>query len=370
MPERCLLIRVGGIGDTLQAASVAGRIRRARPDTAVDFLAAVDVRELVVMVPEVDNVYSLPHPRIPLDLHPAWPALSRALNRNGYDWVFLMETSPRYGPVLRGIRAGRRIALHEVEREKGREPDVPNPVRYQQALVRAGLVPEGPVFRTRLTVGPWASKEAARLLASLLPGREGPLIGLHPGNSFRSRKVFRRWIGRADLRSWPEEHWAALILGLHGKDSRLGFVLAGGPGDRATNRRIAVSVRRRAPGIPLADAAGRTDLQQTAALLRRFALFVSTDTGPLHMAAALGVPFVALYGPTRFAETQALPVEPVGEILRASLPCQPCYGTPLQKTCGENACMRSIGPESVIDLARSVRPGLFDDGDAQGEDGE
>ena len=96
-----------------------------------------------------------------------------------------------------------------------------------------------------------------------------------------------------------------------------------------------------------------------AALLERFSLFVSTDTGPLHMAAALRVPFVGLYGPTRFDETRPFPSEPVGTVLRHSLPCQPCYGTPDQRRCRDNVCMQGIEAREVVEKARGLNPALF-----------
>jgi ADP-heptose:LPS heptosyltransferase len=113
------------------------------------------------------------------------------------------------------------------------------------------------------------------------------------------------------------------------------------------------------PTPPLADAAGKTDLRLAAALLRRFALFVSTDTGPLHMAAALRVPFIGLYGPTRFEETQPFPPAPVGEVLRQALDCQPCYGTRNQRRCRDNVCMQRIEARDVVRTAQELRPELF-----------
>jgi ADP-heptose:LPS heptosyltransferase len=171
------------------------------------------------------------------------------------------------------------------------------------------------------------------------------------------RKKFRR----TDLRCWPEERWEELVRTMHEENGRLQFVLFGGPKERQANDRIASRLRSVAPnlGFLLADAAGRTDLVLAAALLERFSLFVSTDTGPLHMAAALGVPFVGLYGPTRFDETRPFPADPVGTVLRHTRPCQPCYGTRDQRKCKDNVCMRGIEAKEVVDKARELNPALF-----------
>jgi len=103
------------------------------------------------------------------------------------------------------------------------------------------------------------------------------------------------------------------------------------------------------PALPVASSAGRTrDLAVAASLLRRMAVFVATDTGPLHMAAALGVPVVGLYGPTRFAETGPFAQSPA-VVVRKALSCQPCYGSDRQRTCSRNLCMESIEVSEVVE---------------------
>jgi ADP-heptose:LPS heptosyltransferase len=77
------------------------------------------------------------------------------------------------------------------------------------------------------------------------------------------------------------------------------------------------------------------------------------------MAAALRVPFVGLYGPTRFDETRPFPPDPVGAVLRRSLPCQPCYGTPNQRRCRNNLCMQQIEAREVVEKAIQVNPAIF-----------
>jgi ADP-heptose:LPS heptosyltransferase len=184
-------------------------------------------------------------------------------------------------------------------------------------------------------------------------------VGLHVGNSYLSRKVWRRKLGKTDLRSWPEGRWVELVAAMQEANSRIRFVLFGGPRDRKANDRLAGRLRSTLPGVPLASAAGMTDLPLAAGLLKRFSLFVSTDTGPLHMAAALRVPFVGLYGPTRYEETRPFPAEPVGTVVRGSLPCQPCYGTRDQRRCRDNICMERIEAGAVVEKARESNPALF-----------
>ncbi len=358
MAERALLIRLGALGDTLQASSVAALLKKGDPRTEVDFLATAGLEDLFRMIPSVRRGYGLPFRRIPFRGHPWWRAMADRLNEAGYTLAYLMETNRRFLPLLEGVRADRKVTLTEHGRGDAYPSDVPNPVRYQRALWDAGLAPRE-IVPPEMVVGEEEERRAAGLLESLGLDPEAPLVGIHAGNSYQARQVWRRKLGRTDLRSWPEARWGELVARFHEANDQIRFVLFGGPRDRRANARIAEDLRRTVPAVSLASTAGRTDLALAAALLKRLSLFVSTDTGPLHMAAALRVPFVGLYGPTRFEETQPFTAGPVGAVLRRSLPCQPCYGTPNQRRCRNNVCMQRIEAGEVVAKALELNPALF-----------
>ena len=101
-------------------------------------------------------------------------------------------------------------------------------------------------------------------------------------------------------------------------------------------------------------------LPLAAALIKLLYLFITTDTGPLHMAAAVATPLIGLYGPTRYQETGPFCAEATAVVMLGSLPCQPCYGTPLQKTCKSNLCMQSISVQDVLNKIVETRPDLFE----------
>ncbi len=358
MAERVLLIRLGALGDTLHASSAANLLKKHAPHMEVDFLAAAGLGDLFKMIPSVTEAYCLPFRKIPFRLHPWRSALRNRLNGRAYKLAYLMETNPRFLPLLNAIDADRKMTVGRMDDGERLNTTLPNPVRYQSPLWDAGLVPREICFPELVVNGEDAGR-AEELLVSLGLDPKAPLIGLHPGNSYQARKIWRKKLRRTDLRCWPEWRWEELVLLMQEANRRLQFVLFGGPQDRQANDRIAGRLRSVAPRFRLAQAAGRTDLPLAAALLERFSLFVSTDTGPLHMAAALRVPFVGLYGPTRFDETRPFPPEPVGAVLRYSLPCQPCYGTRDQRRCRENLCMRQIEAGEVVEKAREVNPDVF-----------
>ncbi len=360
MGERALLIRLGAIGDTILASSVVGQLKAHYPDMEIDFLASSGLQDLLSMVPGISRVHVLPYRRIPFMVHPHWIALRRRLDQEEYCLAYLMEADPRFLPLLEGLTAERKIATSTVGKEAGTGADLPVALWYQKVLRYSGLVPEG-VFYPRLVPWPRHEERVDRLLASLESDDAGEgIIGIQAGNSFRTRKRFRSRFRKQDIRSWPEDRWSDLICRMHRCGRTLSFVLFGAEPDMAVNQRIENRVRGLCPGIPLLNAAGKTDLPLAVALLKRFALFLSTDTGPIHMAAAAGVPLVGLYGPTRFEETRPFSCEAAAAVLKDSRPCQPCYGTPRQKTCRDNLCMQSIRVEDVLAKVIEMKPDLFE----------
>jgi ADP-heptose:LPS heptosyltransferase len=115
-----------------------------------------------------------------------------------------------------------------------------------------------------------------------------------------------------------------------------------------------------AAGCPTAvDLAGKTTLTESAALIARAAVCVTNDSGPMHLAAALGRPVVAVFGPT-----DPVWVGPYGSpdtVVRAGVPCSPCYLRRLSRCPFSHACMTGVAAENVIEkvdaaLARSGFP--------------
>jgi ADP-heptose:LPS heptosyltransferase len=161
------------------------------------------------------------------------------------------------------------------------------------------------------------------------------LVVLHPGTG-----------GPAKL--WLPERWAAVADALAGGAARL--LITGGPGEEPLVEAVAAQMRTR----PL-TLAGQTSVGQLAALLRRAALVLGVDSGPLHLAAAQGVPTLHLYGPgddRRFG--------PWGDparhvVVRAELWCSPCgVFDACPRGLAQPECMEAIGVARVIERAQRL----------------
>jgi len=166
-----------------------------------------------------------------------------------------------------------------------------------------------------------------------------PVVGLFPGSN-------------APARRWPGDRFAATGQALARDGARI--VVLGGAGERELTRSVADGVSG------AVDAGGATDLPGLAALLSVCHLVVTNDTGPMHLAGAVGVPTVTLWGPSDPGE-----VCPVGakdaRVTGAALPCKPCFrnqcprsgaGTLLPEAHEE--CMRLIGVDDVVNTARAL----------------
>lgn len=154
----------------------------------------------------------------------------------------------------------------------------------------------------------------------------------------------RRWIvlqpgARWLNKRWPVENFAALTRLLAAKLPEVHFAILGGADDRALGETIAAAVPERCLNL-----CGEISLQEMIEWLRVADLMVSNDTGPMHAAAALGKPVVAIFGPTEPRRTG--PYGQVAETLRQPLPCAPCM-KPACVNVDKLACLRGITPERV-----------------------
>jgi heptosyltransferase-2 len=197
---------------------------------------------------------------------------------------------------------------------------------YAEVVER--VLEEEVVERYPLRVSPEAAARSEPLLAELA-GR-GPLIGLNPGANWPSRR-------------WPPERYGALgRLLREALDARVAVL--GGRQELDLARRVAEAV----PGAR--SLAGRTDLKALMAILSRLDLLVTNDTGPMHVAAALGTPLVDLCGAAD--ERVTGPRGPRSRVLREHLFCSPCVKNvcPYHLECMEALTVRRVFEEALSSL--------------------
>jgi heptosyltransferase-2 len=212
---------------------------------------------------------------------------------------------------------------------------VPPPRRVHQAsfyqhLVRTLGFPTG-VLEPAIAVPASSAAKAADLLESAGWDRRTPLMALAPGAAYGGAK------------RWPASSFAeaATTLGADGCVA----VLIGSLGDAPAGRECLEQIGR---GAPVLDLIGRTDLMTLAGVLSRCRGLLSNDSGAMHLAAALGVPVTAVFGPTD--ETATRPLGRASSIvLTHRVWCRPCM---LRECPLDHRCMLGISVDSVVAAAR------------------
>jgi len=151
-----------------------------------------------------------------------------------------------------------------------------------------------------------------------------------------------RWINKR----WPAEHFSELVRTLSKSHPDVRFAVLGGKDDQALGETISQSEPARVVNL-----CGATSLLEMIEFLRRCDLLVTNDSGPMHVAAALGRPLLALFGPT--APERTGPYGQLDHVLRLTLPCSPClksechYEKPLE-------CLRALPPAVVAQRAAAI----------------
>lgn len=210
----------------------------------------------------------------------------------------------------------------------GRPKPTPIIDDYNRLVTRLG-VPD-PGHRMELFTTPADEAAADAVWAAHRMHRFREVVGLNPGGAFGSAK------------HWPAESFAGLARSLACRGA--GVLVLCGPAERDTARRIAEQAAH--PAVTsLAD--GPLSLGLTKEVVRRLRLLVTTDSGPRHFAAALGVPVVTLFGPTHVAWTETH--YPKAVHLQKSVPCGPCQ----RRVCllGHHRCMTELRPAEVLAMA-------------------
>lgn len=344
--RRILVIKFLGLGSVLLATPMLRALRERWPDARITFLTFASNAALVSRLECVDEVVTVPRASLH-GLLASVPVLLLRLRRGRFDAVLDLEFYSRLSSLVAWASgARRRVGFFVRARWRGSllsDPVYFNPTlpfgRAVFALLKPLGVPEpdnGRLEAPRLGTAE-AATAAARLQSLGVPAA-GTLVAVN--------------VNASDLceeRRWPAERFARLVERFAGEVAPVDrFVFLGAPGEEPAVRAV---LDRLAPEVRSAclDLSGRTSPLELVVLLRRCALLLSNDSGPLHLAAALRVPTASFYGP----ETPAL-YGPVGDnhlVFYAGHWCSPClsvYNAKIAMCRGENECMRRIGLDEVV----------------------
>lgn len=280
---RILIVRLTSLGDIIHAVPVAAALRERFPDARLDWVVDERHRDLLDLVPVVDRRVVLPTRSLS-----AWRAVAatvRDLRERQYDVAIDLQGLLKSAVIARASGARRVIGFPSAHlRERTARPfytETHDPAGATHVIAKnlALVAPLGVATQAyRFPIDAPASRVPAEVRRRLGLANDGPFALVNPGAAWPNKR-------------WPPERFGAVAKLLRDRHGLASAVLWG-PGEESLAREVA-----QASG-GAAQVAPETSIADLVALGRAATLMVSGDTGPLHIAAAVGTPIVGIYGPT------------------------------------------------------------------------
>lgn len=336
---KILILKPSSLGDVVQALPVLRLLKRHLPASEIYWW--IDDRLASLLEGDPDLAGLIHFDRNGWMAPKTWLAFWRRLcwaRAQRFDWVIDLQSLARSGPFAWLANGQLTIGMDE-PREWARgyyDLIVPRPSFHTHAL--DWYLQVLPVLGVPVHNGfDWlpARPAVAAELRRKWPVENRRWLALQPG---------ARWLNKR----WPVEHFAELLRRLASARPEFHFAVLGGIEDQALGKTVAGAAADRC-----LDLTGRLSLAEMVEWIRLSELLVTNDTGPMHVAAALDRPVVALFGPTEPRRTG--PYGQLKNVLQLDLECVPClkprcrYHEPL-------ACLRRISPHQVFDAVQNKLP--------------
>jgi heptosyltransferase I len=352
--RKILLIKLSAVGDVIHTIPVLNKLRRRYPAAELDWLVTPAIGELLRHHPAISNVIAFARE----DWSAPWRPLQLGfdLRQTGYDLVVDMHGQLRTAiftlatgaPVRIGFDRPRAAVWDASSREF---PEETRKHAWQGAREGSWLA-----YTHHIPVPTLDLHAVDRYL------NVGPLLGLDEGPADFSFPIPREatdrinalldYYGAADkklavlapgtiweTKEWRSDGFAEVARHLLQQGFAVTLIGAG------RERDVCAEVARLAPGT--INLAGETTLSELAAIVRRSAISVTNDSGPMHLAVAVDRPVVSIFGPT-----DPIWIGPYGRsdaVLQAKLSCSPCYLRQLRRCPNAHACMKEISAQAVIE---------------------
>jgi heptosyltransferase-2 len=358
--EKILVRGVNWLGDAVMSVPALQRLREAKPRGRISLLAPEKLAGLWQGQPFLDDLMlfspgdSLPQTarRLRAEKFSAAVTFPNSLRsalelwlagipqRAGYarPWRTLFLTHPV--PRRPGALAMRRRSAGEIRQliARGESPSpLPPSAHHIHDYLRlaAALGASAAPLPPRITISQEEAERSAARLGLPAARKDRPFLGLNPGAEYGPAK------------RWPAESFIAAGIALR-QATRCRWIIFGGPADREIAHFIWTGLGQDPAGQAAINLAGQTTLRELAAALQSCRLLLTNDSGPMHLAAAVGTPVVVPFGSTSPEMTG--PIWSAGaQILRApGIPCSPCF----RRDCPiDFRCMRGISSEAVVAAA-------------------
>ena len=334
---KILVLKPSSLGDVVQALPVLRLLKRHWPNCEIFWWVDTNLAPLLEGDPDLTGVVRFERRRWASPVH--WPEMWRSIQwmrQQAFDLVIDLQGLARSG-AFAWLARGRLLVGLDEAREGARgyyDLIVPRPSYHTHAVdwyletLRILNVP----VHWNFDWLPERGGVAAEVKRKWQTGSAGWIV-LQPG---------ARWSNKR----WPIEHFAALISRLAVAYPDFRFAVLGGEADRELGAALTRENSQRC-----LDLTGKISLPEMVEWIRLSRLMISNDTGPMHVAAAMRKPLVAIFGPTEPRRTG--PYGRVSQVVQTSLPCIPCmksyctFSQPLE-------CLRAISPDAVFARAQEA----------------
>jgi lipopolysaccharide heptosyltransferase II len=353
--QNILCVRLDSLGDVLMTTPAIRALKEARPDRRVTLLTSPSGAAAARLIPEVDDVivYQAPwmkHTTARFDPAPEY-AIAELLRAGNFDAaiIFTVYSQNPLPAAFLCYLAGIPLRLahcrenpYQLLTDWVKETEPNDRIRHeaQRQLDLVATVGARTADRTlSVHVPPGATEKVTALLVAAGLDLNRPWLALHAGATAASRR-------------YPPEMFAEVVRRLI-SECRAQVVFTGDAGEIELIEQIRelalapLDDERCGPSDSLISLAGLLDLAEMAALLKLAPLLVTNNTGPMHLAAGLGTPVVALYALTN---PQHTPWETPSVTLFNDVPCKFCYKSVCPE--GHHLCLRGVSPERVVAAAR------------------
>lgn len=327
---RILIIKFSSVGDVILSIPSLRALRdKFLVGYKISFLVGDDAKEVLLRSPYIDELLVCNFKGKNRGLR-GLLKLGYQLRKKNFDIVIDLQNNRKSHILSRLTLApasygydNKKFSFLLKSRIKDDRPAI-DPVTHQFAILKMlGIELQDPHLEL------WPSEDDSRYVEGLLEsGWINPaqkLIGI-------SISASPRWLTKA----WPLSYIARLCEELSRRDMRV--VITGTEKDKGQAERLLAMLEGSRP----LDACGKTTVNQLACLIKKCSAYVCCDSAPLHIAAAMGIPFVALFGPTD--PRRHLPPARDYVVINRQLDCQPCY----KSKCKHRKCMELIKPEEVL----------------------
>lgn len=352
--RRILIAECGGIGDVLRIFPAIAHLHDAFPSASISLLVAPAARDTLLLFKKPESITEV----IDFDVHRRHRDLSRklkfiaSLRKKQFDLIYM----PTRGEGMRELSLMSYLiqAPYRLGFAKGRAGRLNTnhvefsdhaPILEQNMSILAAAGLGNGKMGIDIVIPEEDASYAGETFARYDLEGQYPLVCIHPSASWN-----------ADARCWPLEYYVRLAKDI--SDVLLAkIILLGSSSEQSVGKCIEESLQ--SPDI--VNLVGTTTIGQMAALIGRTHLFIGNDSGPLHLAAASGVPYIGIFGPT--SARQVLATSPGrGVTLSKKLPCSPCYThqPEYRRACkagGSPPCLEGVSVQDVLASASVLLTG-------------